>query len=49
MLTDVYQRVRYGEVPESLEELQTILAAWNVVKVDAEVRVKDRRKRLAKN
>ncbi len=49
MLTDVYQRVRYGEVPESLEELQTILAAWNAVKADAEVRVKDRRKRLAKN
>ncbi len=49
MLTDVYQRVRYGEVPESLEELQTILAAWNAVKADAEVRVKDRRNRLAKN
>ena len=49
MLTDVYQRVRYGEVPESLEELQTIIAAWNTVKADAEVRVKDRRKRLAKN
>ena len=49
MLTDVYQRVRYGEVPESLEELQTILAAWNAVKAVAEVRVKDRRKRLAKN
>ena len=49
MLTDVYQRVRYGEVPESLEELQTILAAWSAVKANAEVRVKDRRKRLAKN
>lgn len=47
LLTDVYQRVRYGEIPESLEELQTILAAWNAVKADAEVRVKDRRKRLA--
>lgn len=47
MLTDVYQRVRYGEVPESLEELQAILSTWNVVKVDAEARVKDRRRRLA--
>jgi hypothetical protein len=48
LLTNVYQRVRYGEVPESMEELEAIMAAWNAIKVDAEIRVKDRRKRLKK-
>jgi hypothetical protein len=46
LLTRVYQRVRYGEIPESIEELQTIVSAWNAVKADAEIRVKERRKRL---
>ena len=48
LLTDVYQRVRYGEIPESMDELQQIMTAWTVVKTDAEVRVKERRKRLKK-
>jgi len=49
LLTNVYQRVRYGEVPESLEELEEIMAAWSSIKVNAEERVKERRKRLKKN
>lgn len=49
LLTDVYQRVRYGEIPESSEEMRQIIAAWNAVKSDAEVRIRERRKRLNKN
>jgi len=48
MLTDVYQRVRYGEIPETTEELQPILVGWNEIKKNAEIRVKERRKRLKK-
>jgi hypothetical protein len=48
MLTNVYQEVRYGEIPESLDELQQIMVAWNEIKSAAEVRVKERRKRLKK-
>lgn len=49
LLTDVYQRVRYGQLPESMEELEEIMSAWSAIKVDAEERVKERRKRLKKN
>ncbi len=49
MLTDVYQRVRYGEIPESLDELQQIMVSWNEIKKEAQIRVKERRKRLKKN
>jgi len=48
MLTDVYQKVRYGEIPESLDELQQIMFSWNEIKREAEIRVKERRKRLKK-
>ena len=48
LLTNVYQRVRYAEVPESMEELEEIMAAWSAIKVNAEERVKERRKRLKK-
>ncbi len=47
-LTDVYQRVRYGEVPESAEEIAQIMAAWSAVKTRAEALVRERRKRLKK-
>jgi hypothetical protein len=49
MLTDVYQQVRYGEIPESLDELQQIVVSWNEIKKEAEIRVKERHKRLKKN
>ncbi len=49
MLTDVYQQVRYGEIPESLDELQQIIAGWNIIKIEADVRIRERRKRLSKN
>lgn len=48
MLTDVYQRVRYGEIPETAEELQPILIAWKEIKKEAEIRVRERKKRLKK-
>jgi hypothetical protein len=48
MLTNVYQQVRYGEIPESLDELQQIMVSWNEIKSAAEIRVKERRKRLKK-
>jgi hypothetical protein len=49
MLTNVYQQVRYGEIPESLDEMQQIMVSWNQIKNEAELRVKERRKRLKKN
>jgi hypothetical protein len=48
LLSDVYQRVRYGEIPETQEEMNQILITWNEIKKDAEQRVKERRNRLKK-
>jgi len=49
LLTDVYQRVRYGEVPESAEEITQTMTAWSAIKTRAEALVKERRKRLRKS
>jgi hypothetical protein len=49
LLTDIYQRVRYGEIPETLEELENILHAWERVKINARQKVKERRNRLRRN
>lgn len=49
LLTDVYQRVRYGELPETLEELENIIQAWERVKAYARQQVKERRNRLRRN
>jgi hypothetical protein len=48
LLSDVYQRVRYGEIPEAREEMDQISITWNEIKKDAEQRVKERRNRLKK-
>ncbi len=49
LLTDVYQRVRYGEIPETAEELENIIQAWERVKAYARKQVKERRNRLRRN
>jgi hypothetical protein len=46
LITQTYNRVRYGEVPETYEEMHDLVNAWNVIKTTADPMIKDRKRRL---
>jgi hypothetical protein len=48
LLTETYLRVRYGEVPETLEEMKMIVLAWSGIKTNAETRIRERKSKLMK-
>jgi hypothetical protein len=40
LITGAYLRVRYGEAPESIQEVQEIESAWRTIQADGEARLK---------
>ncbi len=43
LITQAYVRVRYGEYPETREELEQVISAWREVKKDGARMLKRRR------
>ncbi len=46
LLTNTYLKVRYGEYPELLDEMQTVHDAWERVKANADAEIRLRKKRM---
>jgi hypothetical protein len=46
LITQAYLRVRYGELPETLQEIESVEEAWQKIKTTGKQEIADRKRRL---